>query len=614
MKFLISVIFCFLLSVSFSQTDSLLRILPQLKGEKRINTLFDISVAYSMSNPANSIKFANQALSESKKLGDQALVLQSYNILSVAHMSTSNFDSVINISQKAIQLATKLKNNVALGKAYNKIAMVNMERGRHKESIDYNFKALKIFEAENIVPYQGLILLNIGVSYEKLGLFDDALANYKKVLAIAEKTNSNEMFANANGNIGIIFMKKGKHSEADAYFQKTLKYIDLIREKKKLSILYQNLGVNARSSGNSSKGLEYYKKSLILSRETGDVLGSGFNYNNLANCYMDIGDKSISKLYIDSGFTIGKKTASLTLLKNSYRAFSRLETLKGNYTLADSYFEQYEQYRDSILTIDKVKAVSEIQTKYNLQAKEKQILQEKAVSEENKKRFYATGGLALSLALILFLVWQRQKLRLRKKEVETLNRLTNERNRIARDLHDNLGAELTIVSSKLDTKIYKTEKETEKVELEQIAELTRNANVVLRETVWSIKAEKLTVLSLTEKIKEFYARLENENSFALNVTIEEEQKELTPLLALNLFRISQEALTNVLKYANASKVEIQISSRSLTIQDDGQGFNLHTIKKGYGLTNMESRAKEFNGTFSVSSSNKGTKISVAFES
>lgn len=327
---------------------------------------------------------------------------------------------------------------------------------------------------------------------------------------------------------------------------------------------------------------------------------------------MDIGDKSISKLYIDSGFTIGKNTTSLTLLKNSYRAFSRLETLKGNYTLADSYFEQYEQYRDSILNIDKVKAVSEIQTKYNLQAKEKQILQEKAVSEENKKRFYATGGLAISLALILFLVWQRQKLRLRRKEVETLNRLTDERNRIARDLHDNLGAELTIVSSKIDTKIYKTDQDAEKEELEKIADLTRNASIVLRETVWSIKTEKLTLLSLTEKIKEFYQRLDIEESFSLNISSNDQQKELTPLLALNLFRISQEALTNVLKYANASHVEIQINSNSLSIKDNGKGFDIETIKKGYGLINMKSRVNEFNGTLSILSSNSGTSINVSF--
>ena len=457
-------------------------------------------------------------------------------------------------------------------------------------------------------------MTNIGSSFEKLGLLDEAIKNHLKVLELAKETNSKEMFSSAYGNLGIVYMKKSDYKSADNYFNKAIQYIDEKTDKKRLSILYQNIGVNARSMGNSEKGVLYYKMSLKLYKETNDLMGLGFIYFNLASCLQDLGDLTDAQFYVDSGLVIAKNTKALPLMRNAFRALSRQASLKGNYSLADSYFEEYEKYRDSILNIDKVKAVSEIQTKYNVQAKEKQILQEKALNEENKKRFYATGGIALSLAFLLLLVWQRQKLRLRKKEVETLNRLTDERNRIARDLHDNLGAELTIVSSKLDTKIYKTEKELEKEELEKIADLTRNASIVLRETVWSIKAEKLTLLSLTEKIKEFFHRLEKEESFSLNISIQEEQKELTPLLALNLFRISQEALTNVLKYASATKVEMQITPKSLIIQDDGLGFDINSIKKGYGLKNMESRVAEFNGTFSVSSSNKGTKISVTFES
>ena len=88
----------------------------------------------------------------------------------------------------------------------------------------------------------------------------------------------------------------------------------------------------------------------------------------------------------------------------------------------------------------------------------------------------------------------------------------------------------------------KSKKELEKEELEKIADLTRNASIVLRETVWSIKAEKLTLLSLTEKIKEFFHRLEKEESFSLNISIQEEQKEFTPLLALNLFCLLSQCL------------------------------------------------------------------------
>jgi signal transduction histidine kinase len=355
----------------------------------------------------------------------------------------------------------------------------------------------------------------------------------------------------------------------------------------------------------------YYKMSLKLYKETDDLMGLGFIYFNLASCLQDLGDLTDAQFYVDSGLVIAKNTKALPLMRNAFRALSRQASLKGNYSLADSYFEQYEKYRDSILNIEKVKAVSEIQTKYNVQAKEKEILQEKALNEENKKRFYATGGIALSLAFLLLLVWQRQKLRLRKKEVETLNRLTDERNRIARDLHDNLGAEITIVSSKLDTKIFKTEKETEKEELEQIANLTRNAGIVLRETVWSIKADKLTVQSLRNKIEEFFQRLDNVHSFEIHFTINDESHELSPLVALNFYRISQEALTNILKYADAKSIQIEIAAHKLRIKDDGKGFDPKSIKKGYGLNNMESRTSEMNGRITILSSKNGTEITVS---
>jgi signal transduction histidine kinase len=194
--------------------------------------------------------------------------------------------------------------------------------------------------------------------------------------------------------------------------------------------------------------------------------------------------------------------------------------------------------------------------------------------------------------------------------LETLNRLNNERNRIARDLHDNLGAELTIVTSKLYTKIFKTEKQTEREELEHISKQTRNASIVLRETVWSIKSEKLTVTSLRNKIEEFYNRLEDPNIFSLNFQISNEDFELGPLLALNLFRIAQEALTNILKYADAKHVHIEISNKVLKISDDGKGFDIEKVKKGYGLNNMESRAKEMNASYSISSSENGTEIKI----
>jgi signal transduction histidine kinase len=597
---------------SFGQIDSLLRILPKLKGEKKVATLFDLSVLYSANNADKSSFYGNQALKEAIRQKNQKLILESYNILSISYMSAAKYDSVIFLSNKAIKLSNKLQDVLSKGKAYNKIALVNFELGEHQKSIVYNFKALKIFEQEQQVLYQAMTLLNIAISYEKLEMYDLALKQYQLILPIAEKMNAIELFANSYGNMGVLFMRKGNYDLASKNYSSALKYILQLNNSLKLATLYQNMGVNERSRDNSKLGIQYYQKALILYREIQDKNGLGFIYNNLGNCYLDIRSFDLAKKYIDSGFVLGKKLNSLGLIRNSYKSLSRFETLLGNYEKADTYFNSYEKLKDSILNVEKIKVVSEIKSKYDVQKKQKLILEERAKNAEVSKRLYATGGIAFSLGLILLAVWQRAAIRAKRNELETINKLAQERHRIARDLHDNLGAELTVVSSKLDTKIFRTEKNDEKSELEEIAKLTRNAGVVLRETVWSIKSEKLTVLSLKDKLEEFVQRLESRRLLSFDFITTENDVQLTPIIALNFFRISQEAIVNALKYAEAKSITIKIAPTFLEIKDDGKGFDLEIVKRGYGLNNMNFRAHEIGASLKIQSNNKGTSITVLF--
>ena len=600
-----------ILSSSFrSQTDSLIKQLPKLKGEKKVKTLCDISYYLSATNPEKGQHFGRLALKEARRLKNKSLILQSLNDMSISYINSSKYDTVITLSKEAASIASEIGDKLALGKCWNRISMVYFERGKHKLAIKYNFKALKIFKEEKQVAYQGLILTNIASSYEKLGLLNEAIEVNQRVLKIAQETQNDEMFSSAYGNIGIIYMKQGDHKKAADFYEKSLPYVSRLGDIKRLSTLYQNMGVNARSMGNSEKGIYYYQKSLELYREINESVGLGYIYLNLANCFQDVNNLKTAQKYIDSGLVIGKQTKTIPLIRNAFRALSRHETLTGNFEKADFYFERYESFKDSIMNLEKIKAVSEIQTKYDTQEKEKIILKEKADKESYQKRFYALGGVSLSLLLGLLLIRQRFKLRLKQKTLENYTKLNKERNRIARDLHDNLGAELTIVSSKLDSKIYKTEKNSEKTELEQIANLTRNANVVLRETVWSIQNDNLTILSLSNKIEEFYNRMDSSKSFEIKIENENQEHYLSPLEALNLFRIAQEALNNIYKYAKASNVKVYLSRQQMSISDNGVGFDPNSIKKGYGLNNMQFRANEMEATMEILPLNPGTIIKI----
>ena len=85
---------------------------------------------------------------------------------------------------------------------------------------------------------------------------------------------------------------------------------------------------------------------------------------------------------------------------------------------------------------------------------------------------------------------------------------------------------------------------------------------------------------------------------------------------INIYRIIQEAIQNINKYAKASIVKISFSLDKeilhLTIKDNGDGFNVKNIKKGIGLKNMASRAQKLEGTFKINSNiNQGTTIEIS---
>lgn len=202
-----------------------------------------------------------------------------------------------------------------------------------------------------------------------------------------------------------------------------------------------------------------------------------------------------------------------------------------------------------------------------------------------------------------------RKLRKQLQELEKQRSLQEERGRISRDLHDHAGAQLTNIISgiELATKYSKTSQIKTRellVALEQDARLSMSQ---LRETIWALKTDSMLLSQFVEVIGEYASRqlkykrnpkLEISNHVDYAIT-------LTPIQVLNLFRIFQEAFTNALKHSKPKciAVVIMLTGRSLSflVRNDGKALprpQVEQMSGGQGISNMERRAKELNGTFS----------------
>lgn len=211
---------------------------------------------------------------------------------------------------------------------------------------------------------------------------------------------------------------------------------------------------------------------------------------------------------------------------------------------------------------------------------------------------------------------QQEKIQI---EFESQMRLQYERERISRDLHDNVGAQLSYIISNIDHIVETKNKDNNR--LDDVSDTAKNAILNLRETIWAINNEQITVEDFYDRFK-LYATNQIKNRSDVHFIFNENivhNHTLHPNQALNLYRICQEALTNALKYANAKTLEVFIQANEnpyfqFSLKDDGVGFDFNENTEGYGFKNMKARAEEMGATLNLKSEKtKGTTVKITLE-
>jgi signal transduction histidine kinase len=217
----------------------------------------------------------------------------------------------------------------------------------------------------------------------------------------------------------------------------------------------------------------------------------------------------------------------------------------------------------------------------------------------------------------------RQRYQLRSRKLEMKQQLVNERERISRELHDNIGSQLSYISNNIDW-LSETQgsfsKEEETKRLAIVNDTAKNLVADLRETIWAMKKDAITLDELADKLKSLLQSqciLKPQMDVVITENIGKNTR-LSPTEALNIFRTCQEAVVNSIKHSQSEKIMLIIESNnrtdySFTIEDNGRGFEQQKFYNNhYGLENMKHRAKESDATLVISSEQgKGTKVVIS---
>jgi ligand-binding sensor domain-containing protein/signal transduction histidine kinase len=228
--------------------------------------------------------------------------------------------------------------------------------------------------------------------------------------------------------------------------------------------------------------------------------------------------------------------------------------------------------------------------------------------------FYAVVVLGLA-----FLVWQAYRFRLRQVESQFAAVLA-ERNRIAREIHDNLAQELLGISVQLEVvaRTMPSGAEVASSHLNRVRMLVRHGIAEARRYVWDLRSQALDHSDLPTALSDTARRLTADTEVQAQVEVNGSFRSLGQLVEGNLLRIGQEAINNAVKHAQAERILINlkfdVGRVQLSVQDNGRGFDQQSSGRPaqghFGLTSMHERAEQIGGTLSIQSNGSGTEVIV----
>ena len=337
-------------------------------------------------------------------------------------------------------------------------------------------------------------------------------------------------------------------------------------------------------------------------------------HRNYAELYKTLDNMDSALYHAKLSHSINLEFGNPLNISGSAVMLSDLYEKTGNYSQALSFFKLHKKMQDSISNDDLKKEgiKSNIEYEYLKKKTASDKIHEQQLAKRNLYAWVLIVLFAAS-AIIGYVLYKRYRLKQQLKEVEI-------RNKIAADLHDDVGS--TLSSIRMYSDIVKQQPHQTGTSLELLDKISSNSKETIEnmsDIVWMIKPGNDEFANIEDRMLNFANDLctpaginfeMNKNEMLAGLKIPMEQRR-------DIYLIFKEAVNNAVKYSGCHFIRTTLlldkSSLKMTVSDDGNGFDLRHKKNGNGLANMQKRAAAHNGTCSIQSKEgEGTEITVVF--
>lgn len=539
--------------------------------------------------------FAQKALELSLKLDNKPRAAAAYNNIALQCQAQGKLQDAAQNLMKALNISLAIKNPVSKDlsdrrKYYNNLSSLLLDMNDLDKGLHYAWKAYDMAENLKDTLAMGRSLVNVVVAEAMANRLADAEQHALQYLAIGRSYNDAQMELQAHNNLADIYRRQHRYAMALQHYERAQALLP-----------------------RTQPGNEVY----ILS--------------GISSVYKDMGKPENANLYFEKALAIAEKELAKPQLIEMYLSGSEIKEAMGAFKEALYLRKRFEEYSDSLRNQETQRTIQELEVKYQTAEHKKSIAErdlkiaEQETEIERKNTWIVTSvSLIMILVSVLFflrqLSIQKRQTQLAKEERKLLEAQLygeeKERERTARELHDGVASILSAAKLQIYNAMDRGQ-ESRKVHKE-IAQLIELAVKEIRNISHNLAPEAILKEGFAYAIQSFCNRIRL-SGFALDCYVIGELPKFEKNTELILYRAIQEAVTNIIKHAEATEAIVQIMGEEgrllITVEDNGKGFDTKEIlATGIGLGNISSRVAILGGILNISSKpGDGTSIYIEIE-
>jgi signal transduction histidine kinase len=462
----------------------------------------------------------------------------------------------------------------------------------------------------------------IGMAYYFLKDYKKARDYFKKSLNILKQEQRPFAAASVANNIGLSFSKEKQIDSARHYFSYALRFLSEASAEDEgfgessynlhfSNVIKANIGYLHVYNEDYELAIDPIKKELETAKIESEYKTEIQAYQKLAFLYYKLMAYDQALEYLKAAEAKLIIYPDNTLLIKNLDLLAKVFLVKGRQYESDELFQRKNELQDSIASADAKRTARIASVLYEVKKKDLEIKNQQSnialLAAKNK----AKGQLLLLVSIglvgvfsVIVLIRSRNSARRREKLKASFSQglidaQEGERNRLALDLHDSVGQQLTMLTRK-----------SRKFKDHEITSLATDTLNNLRAISRNLHPNAIKQLGFTNAIEDFINQIDRDTEVFFTLDIENIDDLITEKQALHLYRIIQEVISNIIKHANARSTEVKLSraekSISLKIKDTGVGFdhkNALKTSRSLGMHSILERSKILNAKIKFTSKN-----------